>query len=70
MGIRDEDQFPLIFYRENCADMALSEADIDEDFIAEARSVLATGTHLSNPRTEAGAQGAELARTRRAHRAR
>ncbi|EJN06006.1 5-dehydro-2-deoxygluconokinase [Phyllobacterium sp. YR531] len=53
LGIRDEEQFPLIFYRENCADMALCEDDIDEAFIAEARSVLATGTHLSNPRTEA-----------------
>lgn len=53
LGIRDEEQFPLIFYRENCADMALCEADIEEGFIAEARSVLATGTHLSNPRTEA-----------------
>ncbi|MER0238008.1 5-dehydro-2-deoxygluconokinase [Fulvimarina sp. MAC8] len=53
LGIRDEEQFPLIFYRENCADMALSEDDIDEDFIARARAVVATGTHLSNPRTEA-----------------
>lgn len=53
LGIRDEDSFPLIFYRENCADMALTEADIDEGFIAEARAVLATGTHLSHPRTEA-----------------
>ncbi|KFI30052.1 5-dehydro-2-deoxygluconokinase [Haematobacter massiliensis] len=53
LGIRDEDRFPLIFYRENCADMALSPDDIDEDLIAEARSVLATGTHLSHPRTEA-----------------
>jgi 5-dehydro-2-deoxygluconokinase len=53
LGIRDEKQFPLIFYRENCADMALCEEDIDEDFIAEARSVVATGTHLSHPRTEA-----------------
>ena len=53
LGIRDERQFPLIFYRENCADMALSEGDIDESFIAEARSVVATGTHLSHPRTEA-----------------
>ena len=23
LGIRDEERFPLIFYRENCADMAL-----------------------------------------------
>jgi len=53
LGIRDETQFPLIFYRENCADMALCEEDIDEAFIASARSVLATGTHLSHPRTKA-----------------
>src|SRR4029077_7382858 len=30
LGIRDAETFPLIFYRENCADMALSEGDIDE----------------------------------------
>src|SRR5690606_9972721 len=53
LGIRDEAQFPLIFYRENCADMGLTEADIDPAFIAEARAVVATGTHLSHPRTEA-----------------
>ena len=53
LGIRDDERFPLIFYRENCADMGLTEADIDEGFIAEARAVLATGTHLSHPRTEA-----------------
>ena len=53
LGIRDEDHFPLIFYRENCADMALCEADIDEGLIASARAVVATGTHLSHPRTEA-----------------
>jgi 5-dehydro-2-deoxygluconokinase len=53
LGIRDEHQFPLIFYRENCADMGLTEADIDPAFIAEARAVVATGTHLSHPRTEA-----------------
>ncbi|NKC04589.1 bifunctional 5-dehydro-2-deoxygluconokinase/5-dehydro-2-deoxyphosphogluconate aldolase [Brucella haematophila] len=53
LGIRDQQHFPLIFYRENCADMALCEDDIDPDFIAEAGCVLATGTHLSHPRTEA-----------------
>ena len=53
LGIRDDKQFPLIFYRENCADMALCEDDIDEGFIAEARSIVATGTHLSNTKTEA-----------------
>ena len=53
LGIRDQEQFPLIFYRENCADMALCEDDIDPAFIASSRAVVATGTHLSNPQTEA-----------------
>ncbi|WBU63630.1 bifunctional 5-dehydro-2-deoxygluconokinase/5-dehydro-2-deoxyphosphogluconate aldolase [Paracoccus aerodenitrificans] len=63
LGIRDEDSFPLIFYRENCADMGLTEEDIDESFIAEARAVLATGTHLSHPQTRAAViRALELAR--------
>ena len=53
LGIRDEDQFPLIFYREDCADMGLTEDDIDPAFIARAACVCPTGTHLSHPRTEA-----------------
>ena len=53
LGIRDKNQFPLLFYRENCADMAISEDDIDEEFIASSRCVCATGTHLSHPQVEA-----------------
>ncbi|MCC6306058.1 MAG: 5-dehydro-2-deoxygluconokinase [Rhodobacteraceae bacterium] len=53
LGIRDEATFPLIFYRENCADMALAEDDIDPALIAEARAVVVTGTHLSHPGTAA-----------------
>ncbi len=53
LGIRDREHFPLIFYRADCADMALSEGDIDPAFVARARAVCATGTHLSHPRTEA-----------------
>lgn len=63
LGIRDQSQFPLIFYRENCADMALCEDDIDPDFVAEAGCICVTGTHLSHPRTEAAVLKAlELAR--------
>lgn len=63
LGIRDEEKFPLIFYRENCADMALCEDDIDETLIARSQSVVATGTHLSHPRTEKAVRKAlELAR--------
>lgn len=63
LGIRDQEQFPLIFYREDCADMALCEADIDEQFIASARAFCATGTHLSNPKVAAAtAKAIALAR--------
>ena len=47
LGVRNERDFPLIFYRENCADMALSEAEIDPDYIRSAKGVVITGTHLS-----------------------
>jgi 5-dehydro-2-deoxygluconokinase len=49
LGIRNRETFPLIFYRENCADMALCEQDLDAELLAAARAVLITGTHLSTP---------------------
>ena len=49
LGIRDPDTFPLIFYRENCADMALSPDDVSAPFIQSAGAVLINGTHLSQP---------------------
>mgnify|MGYP003575638712 CR=1 FL=1 len=49
LGIRDPDTFPLIFFRENCADMALTAEDIDPALIARAGAVLVNGTHLSQP---------------------
>jgi 5-dehydro-2-deoxygluconokinase len=47
LGIKDRDTFPLIFYRENCADMAIDEADIEESFIASSQALAITGTHFS-----------------------
>ena len=49
LGVRDPASFPLIFYRENCADMALCEEDIDVAYITSAGAVLINGTHLSKP---------------------
>src|SRR6185437_4986521 len=45
--------FPLIFYRENCADSALDEGDIDEAYIASARAIVVTGTHFAQANTAA-----------------
>ena len=53
LGIRDPDTFPLVFYRERCADMGLSVDDIDERYLARAKAVLISGTHLSHPDTRA-----------------
>ena len=49
LGVRNDKSFPLIFYRENCADMALTAEDVDEAFIATAKAVCISGTHLSTP---------------------
>jgi 5-dehydro-2-deoxygluconokinase len=53
LGLKDRNTFPLLFYRENCADMALDAEAIDERFIAQCRALLITGTHLSTEGTRA-----------------
>ncbi|MCA0422018.1 MAG: 5-dehydro-2-deoxygluconokinase [Proteobacteria bacterium] len=53
LGVRDDKTFPLIFYRTDCADAALDESDIDEDFIASAKAIVVTGTHFSKPNSAA-----------------
>jgi 5-dehydro-2-deoxygluconokinase len=58
LGIKDRDTFPLLFMRENCADMAVDAAQIDESFIAQCRALAITGTHLSTPGTRRAAQTA------------
>lgn len=64
LGVRDEKTFPLIFYRTDCADAALDESEIDEDFIASARAVVVTGTHFAIPNA-AKAQKKAIALARR-----
>jgi 5-dehydro-2-deoxygluconokinase len=63
LGIRDRENFPLIFYREDCADMALKPADVDEAQVRAARAVLINGTHLSRPGVfDASMRATQLAR--------
>jgi 5-dehydro-2-deoxygluconokinase len=47
LAVESEGVSPMIFYRSDCADMALDESDIDEDFIAQSGAVVVTGTHFS-----------------------
>lgn len=58
LGIRDQKTFPLIFYRENCADMGLCEDDIDPAFIRSSKAVVLSGTHFSTPGTAAASRKA------------
>ena len=67
LGIKDREVFPLIFYRNDCADMALSCEDFDRAYIASSRALLVTGTHLSTPGTYAASERAmEYARDEQA----
>lgn len=65
LGVRDDKSFPLIFYRTDCADAALDESDIEEDFIASAGCVVVTGTHFARPHSAAAQRKAM--RIARAH---
>jgi 5-dehydro-2-deoxygluconokinase len=58
LGVRDDKTFPHIFYRSDCADMALVEGDIDEAYIRSAGAIVVTGTHFSTPTVEAASRKA------------
>ena len=53
LSVENDKSFPLIFYRDNCADAALDEGDVDEDFVRSAKAVLVTGTHFAKPNSDA-----------------
>lgn len=52
LALKDRDSFPLLFYRRDCADMAIDADAIDPDFIARAQALVITGTHLSTETTQ------------------
>ena len=63
LGIEPPDSFPLVFYREGCADIALGMDDLDEAALSDTRAFLLTGTGLSaEPSRSATMRAAELAR--------
>jgi 5-dehydro-2-deoxygluconokinase len=63
LGIEPPDKFPLVFYRDNCADIALSIDDVLAAPIAQSRVFQFAGTNLSQePSRSATLYAAELAR--------
>jgi len=65
LAVEDEGVSPMIFYRADCADMALGEEDIEEAYLASARAIVVTGTHFSRPNSDAAQRKA--IRIARAH---
>jgi len=64
LSVENDKSFPLIFYRDNCADSALNEDDIQESFIKQAQAVLVTGTHFAKPHSDKAQRKAmSIART-------
>ncbi|MGN6674062.1 MAG: PfkB family carbohydrate kinase, partial [Thermomicrobiales bacterium] len=47
LGIEPPDRFPLTFYRDNCADIALTIDDVLAAPVASSRALVITGTGLS-----------------------
>ncbi len=63
LGIEPPDRFPLVYYRDNCADIELTIDDVLATPIAEARCLLISGTGLSKePSRSATLFAAEQAR--------
>lgn len=62
LGIEPPDRFPLTYYRENCADIALTIDDVLATPIADSRALLISGTGLSQePSRSATLFAAEVA---------
>ena len=63
LGIEPPDKFPLVFYRDNCADIALTIDDVLAAPIAQSRVFQFAGTNLSRePSRSATLYAAEVAR--------
>ena len=63
LGIEPPDKFPLVFYRDNCADIALSIDDVLAAPIADSRVFQFAGTNLcQEPSRSATLCAAEIAR--------
>jgi 5-dehydro-2-deoxygluconokinase len=64
LGIEPPDHFPIVPYRDNCADLELDIDDVEAAPVAQSRALLLTGTGLSRqPSRDATFFAAEQARS-------
>jgi 5-dehydro-2-deoxygluconokinase len=63
LGIEPPDRFPLVYYRDNCADIELTIEDVLAAPVAQSRALFISGTGLSKePSRSATMYAAELAK--------
>jgi len=60
LGIEPPDRFPLVFYRDNCADIALDVVDVAAAPIDRVRFLVVTGTGLSKEPSRTATIGATV----------
>ncbi|HEX8285883.1 MAG TPA: 5-dehydro-2-deoxygluconokinase [Pyrinomonadaceae bacterium] len=65
LAIQPPDKFPIVPYRDNCADLELTVEDVRRAPVAESRALLLTGSGLSREPSRAATRAA--AETARAH---
>jgi 5-dehydro-2-deoxygluconokinase len=68
LAIREQDDFPRIFYYADSADMAVGPEDVDWKVVERAQNILLTGTYLARPPLRELSM--QLARFAREHRKR
>lgn len=65
LAIQPPDNYPIVPYRDNCADLELTIDDVTSESVGDARALLITGTGLSRqPSRDATLFAAELGRER------
>lgn len=63
LGIEPPDKFPLVYYRENCADVGITVEDVQAIPIEEFKAIIISGTGLSlEPSRTATLYAAEMAK--------
>ena len=63
LGIEPPDRFPLVFYRDGCADIALTIDDVNAAPLTDTKALLISGTGLSrDPSRSATLYAVERAR--------
>ncbi len=63
LGVSPPERFPLIFYRENCADMQIQPEHADPEYFKTAKALQITGTGLTTPAMrEASRQAVKVAK--------